>query len=96
MLCREGKGNERSWSIVRLGRINQLNQSNQRLSKQLDDALKESSIKDADKVVLERRIKSAEEEIHRLRTTTEQHKHANNLLHRVSYTLAFIIFAFFC
>ncbi|CAH8843341.1 unnamed protein product [Trichobilharzia szidati] len=62
--------------------INQLNQSNQRLSKQLDDALKESSIKDADKVVLERRIKSAEEEIHRLRTTTEQHKHANSLLHR--------------
>ncbi|CAH8528441.1 unnamed protein product [Heterobilharzia americana] len=47
--------------------ISQLNQSNQRLSKQLDDALKEST---------------AEEEIHRWRTTAEQQKHANSLLHR--------------
>ncbi|CAH8506732.1 unnamed protein product [Heterobilharzia americana] len=62
--------------------ISQVNQSNQRLSKQLDDALKESSIKDADKILLERRIKAAEEEIHRWRTTAEQQKHANSLLHR--------------
>ncbi|XP_018649644.1 putative intermediate filament proteins [Schistosoma mansoni] len=62
--------------------INQLNQNNQRLAKQLDDALKESSIKDADKLQLERHIKQAEEEVHRWRTTAEQQKQANSQLHK--------------
>ncbi|KAH8862288.1 Intermediate filament protein A [Schistosoma japonicum] len=62
--------------------INQLNQNNQRLAKQLDDALKESSIKDAEKHQLERRIKQAEEEVHRWRTTAEQQKQTNSQLHK--------------
>ncbi|VDP79868.1 unnamed protein product [Schistosoma mattheei] len=54
------------------------------MAKQLDDALKESSIKDADKLQLERHIKQAEEEAHRWRTTAEQQKQANSQLHKVN------------
>ncbi|KAF7257963.1 hypothetical protein EG68_04617 [Paragonimus skrjabini miyazakii] len=61
--------------------IQHLSRANQKLSEQLDQALKDCSAKDADNALLQRHINAAEEEAERLRSALEQSKQNNKQLH---------------
>ncbi|OON20048.1 intermediate filament protein [Opisthorchis viverrini] len=65
-----------------MGTQSHLSQANQKLSQQLDDALKDGSAKETDRAILQRRLNAAEEEMQRLRGALEQSKQNNQQLHK--------------
>lgn len=65
-------------------RIKHLTHENKKISHQLDQVLKELSEKEADKQMLQRHLKAAEDEAKHIRQAAEQAKQNNEKLHAVS------------